>query len=138
MICLTLFHMAFKVAFTNDRGLEGHPYEDYISESKDDSAWLWGAKLPPAMPWPSESMQHLNLSGDTSEPGGQGLKHLQQSLENFTFYLVSLLKSFLDKNNNKHCFCNINHTPFLVITTYIRLNTSTNILRYQLSNNALL
>jgi hypothetical protein len=39
------------------------------------------------MPWPSESMQHLNLSGDTSEPGGQGLKHLQQSLENFTFLL---------------------------------------------------
>jgi hypothetical protein len=37
MICLTLFHMASKVAFTIDRGLEGYPYEDDISESKDDS-----------------------------------------------------------------------------------------------------
>jgi hypothetical protein len=27
MICLTLFHMASKVAFTNDRELEGHPYD---------------------------------------------------------------------------------------------------------------
>ncbi len=54
---------------------------------------ILGASKPPAMPSPSEPVQFLSCCGDTSKPGGQGLKQSQQSSESFAFYLLKLLHS---------------------------------------------
>ena len=119
--CLTLSHMASKVARTIwHGGWRNTPKKTTLAIVKT----ILGASKPPAMPSPSEPVQYWSCCGDTSEPGGQGLKQSQQSSESFTFYLLKLLHSlrfFWDINNCKLCFCNIKHTP--ISTTNKEFNT---------------
>jgi hypothetical protein len=76
------------------RGPAGHPCEDDIGKSKDDS----GGWLP--KPW--ETVMYLSCCCDTSEPGEQELKQKQESWENFTFFLFLLSDTehdYLQYNN---------------------------------------
>ncbi len=76
-------------------GPAGHPCVDKISESKDG----FGGRLHSCHAQPSEPEQYLNCCRDTSEPGGRGLKQLQQSWENFTFLLIDTEHNYLQYSN---------------------------------------
>ncbi len=63
--------MASKVAFTIwQGGWRNTPKRTTLAKVKT----IVGVNKPPAIPWPADLFLHESRSGNTSEPGGQGLK----------------------------------------------------------------
>ncbi len=58
-------------------GLEGHPYEDNICDSKYNFVGQL-APPPPPISCPSDSLQNVSGPGTTSEPGGMGWNSLNR------------------------------------------------------------